>query len=156
MKKLELVVFDFDGVFTDNKVYVTQEGVESICRSRTDSLGINMLQKLHIPLFILSTETNPVVLVNAKKMGINVKESCGDKAEFLKLYCEEYNINLTNVIYMGNDLNDFDAMRLVGFPAAPVDAHPDILQLAEFISKRPGGNGAVRDLCEFIVKGDLI
>ena len=149
--KIELVVFDFDGVFTDNKVYVTQEGVESICRSRTDSLGINMLQKKGIPLFILSTETNPVVIVNAKKMGIEVVGACGDKAEFLKQYFINHNINPKNVVYMGNDVNDLEAMKLVGFSAAPADAHIEILNYATWLSSHNGGNGAVRALCELIL-----
>ena len=151
-KTIELVVFDFDGVFTDNKVYSAQDGTETVMCDRRDGLGIKMLREHGIDMFILSLETNSVVEARARKLKLNVEAGCEDKAAFLARLVEERGINLENVIYMGNDLNDLDAMKLAGFGAAPADSHPIILKTADLVVSAPGGHGAVRELCEFILK----
>ncbi len=149
---IDLVVFDFDGVFTDNKVYTQQDGTESVVCDRRDSLGINMLKKMDIEMLILSTETNQVVNARAKKMGMGVENSCSDKKAFLADYLTKNSIKKENVIYVGNDLNDFEVMTLIGCPVAPNDAHPKIKDIARIILNTNGGNGAVRELCELIIK----
>jgi D-sedoheptulose 7-phosphate isomerase len=150
-EKVELIVFDFDGVFTNNKVYVNQDGVESVVCDRGDGLGIQMLKEAGIPMFILSTETNPVVSARANKLSIPVEFGCENKEVFLKDYFKRNNISRKNVIYVGNDLNDLNAMRLVAFSVAPADSHQEILHEATLVLKKPGGHGFVREFVEYLL-----
>ncbi len=147
-----LVVFDFDGVFTDNKVYTAQDGTETVMCDRRDGLGVKMLREHGVPMFILSLETNPVVAARARKLQLDVEGGCEDKAEFLEQYLQEHDIGSENLIYMGNDLNDLEAMKLAGFSVAPADAHPRVVEIADLVVTATGGNGAVRELCEIIVE----
>ena len=147
-----MVVFDFDGVFTDNKVYTAQDGTETVMCDRRDGLGVKMLREHGVDMFILSLETNPVVEARARKLELDVESGCEDKAQFLARLLEERGIKPENVIYMGNDLNDLDAMKLAGLAAAPADAHPVVLEAADLVVSATGGNGAVRELCEFILE----
>lgn len=149
-ERIDLVVFDFDGVFTDNRVLTAQDGTESVLCDRRDSLGLEMLKAAGIPAFILTLETNPVVQARADKIGIEVVRGCHDKASFLSAYFRNHSIDPARVAYVGNDLNDLEAMRLVGFPVAPVDAHPDIIAVASVVLPRKGGEGAVRAFCELL------
>jgi D-sedoheptulose 7-phosphate isomerase len=145
-----LIVFDFDGVFTDNKVYTAQDGTELVACDRADGLGLDRLRDLAVPMMILSTETNPVVAARARKLKLPVEQSCGDKAAWLKDHLAAKGIDPATVIYMGNDLNDLAAMGLVGFTVAPADAHPEIRKIASLVLTREGGRGAVRELSDFI------
>ncbi len=148
---VKLVVFDFDGVFTDNKVYTAQDGTETVMCDRRDGLGVKMLKERGIEMFILSLETNPVVGARALKLLLDAYQGCEDKAEFLAGHLEENGIEPATVIYMGNDLNDLEAMKVAGFAVAPADAHPAVLEAADLVVTATGGNGAVRELCEFIL-----
>ncbi|CAK7030977.1 MAG: Phosphoheptose isomerase [Desulfovibrio sp.] len=148
--RVDLLVFDFDGVFTDNIVRVDQRGNEAVFCSRSDSLGIDMLHAACVPMLILSTETNPVVSARANKLRIPVEQGCGNKAAFLDGYMQQWGIEPRNVIYMGNDVNDLAAMRLVGCVAVPGDAHPAVRDIAHIVTSAPGGRGAVREVCEAI------
>ncbi len=147
-----LIVFDFDGVFTDNKVYTAQDGTETVQCDRRDSLGLNMLKTHGLEMFILTQETNPVVSARAKKMGLPVYSGCTSKKEFLETHLATHDIEPSEVIYMGNDLNDLGAMTLVGYSVAPADAHPKIKRIASLVVSECGGNGAVRSLCEIIIE----
>lgn len=146
------IIFDFDGVFTDNKVYTAQDGTETVLCDRRDSLGLNMLKARGIEMFILSLETNPVVQARAAKLDIPVKGGCENKGAFLTQYFKDEGIDPADVIYMGNDLNDLEAMQMVGFAVAPSDAHPQILAVTDLVVAEPGGHGAVRALCEYLLK----
>ena len=147
-----MVVFDFDGVFTDNKVITFQDGREAVNCDRRDSLGLNLLKKAGVPMMILSTETNPVVSARGRKLGLPVEGGCGDKASYLRSMFASRGILPESVIYLGNDLNDLEAMTLVGYPVAPSDAHPDILRIAAHVLQTPGGHGAVREFCEYALQ----
>lgn len=148
---IDLIVFDFDGVFTDNKVYTSQDGSEMVQCDRRDGLGLDLLRKEGYAMFILSTETNPVVEARAKKIGLKSVFGCGNKLNFLQTYMKEHEIDPSKTIYVGNDINDLEAMQFVGFPVAPNDAHPDILRIASLVLRADGGDGAVRELCEIIL-----
>jgi YrbI family 3-deoxy-D-manno-octulosonate 8-phosphate phosphatase len=149
---IDLLVFDFDGVLTDNHVYVDELGRETVRCSRADSLGIARLQaRKNIPMLILSTEENPVVGARAAKMNIPAIQSCGDKAAFLKRHAEQKGFALESILYVGNDLNDLEAMRLVGYPVCPSDAHAAIREISRVILSCPGGSGAVRELCDMLL-----
>lgn len=150
-KRISLLVFDFDGVFTDNFVYVDEDGRESVRCSRADGLGISLLRKQGMNMCILSTEKNPVVAARGKKLELPVFQGCADKANFLKRYCEQENIPLSDVMYVGNDVNDTEAMELVGYSVCPADAHEQILKIAGLVLRNNGGCGAVRELCDYIL-----
>jgi YrbI family 3-deoxy-D-manno-octulosonate 8-phosphate phosphatase len=147
-----LVVFDFDGVFTDNHVYVDEQGRETVRCSRADGWGVARLREKNVPMLILSTEENPVVAARAAKMGIEAVQGCADKAAFLRRCAAGRGIEPETVIYVGNDLNDLPAMQLAGFPVCPADAHPDVKKIARLTLANSGGNGAVRELCDMLLR----
>lgn len=148
---IDLIVYDFDGVMTDNRVIVFQDGTEAVIANRADGLGVECLRTLGIPQLILSTETNPVVKARSAKLKLEVIGSCNDKATALINYCNKNNYDLRKTIYIGNDLNDLEVMQVVGFPIAPADAHPDIKSLAKLITKAKGGEGVIREISEVII-----
>ncbi len=147
---IDLIVYDFDGVMTDNRVIVFQDGSEAIMANRSDGLGVERIRSLGIPQMILSTETNPVVKARGTKLKLEVISGCRNKKETLSSYCHENNYDLKQVVYIGNDLNDLEAMKIVGFPIAPADAHPDILKIACMVTTARGGEGVVKELSEHI------
>lgn len=149
---IELIVFDFDGVFTNNKVLVNENGTESVICDRSDGLLIKDLKQLGIPIFILSTEANKVVQARANKLKLDCEQNCSNKRKHLEEHCKKHNINPNNVIFIGNDTNDLEVMNFVGHTLAPSDAHPKILRTANHILKSPGGHGAVREFCEIMLK----
>ena len=148
---IALVILDFDGVLTDNRVYVMEDGREAVACHRGDGWGIGILQQAGIEVMILSTERNPVVSARADKLGIECRQSCPDKAIAVAALIEEKGVNPAKIMYVGNDTNDAGAMSLVGHPAAPADAHPCILKMAKTVTQASGGYGVVRELADLLV-----
>jgi len=153
-KKLDAIVFDFDGVLTDNRVYVGQNGDEWVCCNRGDGLGFDVLRQTSLKLFILSTETNPVVTSRGKKIGIVVYQGEKNKEKTLNSLAEKKQFDLNKTLFVGNDLNDYKAMQASGFSACPSDSHPGILEIATFRLSSRGGEGVVREIVEDILKID--
>ena len=149
-ERVKLIVYDFDGVMTDNRVFVDEDGRESVAANRSDGLGIGMIKKLGIEQCILSTETNPVVSARARKLRIEATQSVADKGSAIIELAAAKKVSLSEVLYMGNDINDSDAMGLAGFKVAPADAHPSILALADYVTEAPGGFGAIRELADVL------
>ena len=150
--KIDLIVYDFDGVMTDNKVIVLQDGTEGIVANRGDGLGIGMLRKKGIPQIIISTEANPVVETRAKKLELLVWYDAKDKKSILQDYCSKNGISLSRVVYVGNDVNDLEAMKIVGYPIATADAHPSVRQIAKLVLASRGGDGVIRELADTILE----
>jgi YrbI family 3-deoxy-D-manno-octulosonate 8-phosphate phosphatase len=146
-----LVVFDFDGVMTDNTVLVDQDGREAVLAHRGDGWGLARLTEANVRIAVLSTEVNPVVAARCSKLGIPCVQGVADKAAALRSLIAEHGARATNVIYVGNDVNDLPAMNVAGFPVAVADAHPDTISAARLVLKRPGGRGAVRELCDLLM-----
>ena len=115
-KDIDLIVYDFDGVMTDNRVLVHQDGTESVFANRADGRGVAMIKGQGIPQLILSTESNPVVEVRAAKLGLPVIYNTGDKRTALESYCRVNALDQSRVVYVGNDLNDKEAMEFSGIP----------------------------------------
>lgn len=151
LRKIKLVVFDFDGVFTDNRVYVSQDGTESVACWRSDGLGLAKLKSLRIPIWVVSTEKNPVVSARCKKLQIKCIQSCNDKLAAIKELIAINNCSLEETVYTGNDINDSKCLEAVGVPIVVADAHPDVVGLASYITSNPGGRGAVREICDLVV-----
>jgi len=145
---LRLVVFDFDGVMTDNRVWVNDEGEEFVACNRSDGLGLEMLRRLGLELLVLSTERNGVVGARCRKLGLPFEQGLADKAGRLRAVLDERGIDASGIVYVGNDVNDLDCMRLAGCAVAVADAHPDARRVADIVLTRAGGHGAVRELCD--------
>lgn len=147
-RKPKLLVFDFDGVLTNNKVILNQDGIESVVCDRSDGMGFEMLRHAGIPTLILSKEKNPVVTARAKKLKVPVMQAVDDKPTALRAYCAKHKFNLKDVLYVGNDLNDVGVMKIVGTSACPSDSHPMVKKISTIKLKKKGGDGAVRELVE--------
>ena len=147
---VRLMVFDFDGVFTDNTVWSDAEGGEWVRCSRSDGLGLQKLRELGIANWVLSTEQHPVVARRCQKLKIPCRHGLADKAAALQQLATETGVELADVAYLGNDINDSGCLRLAGMPLVVQDAHPDVLPLARFRTQRAGGFGAVREVCDWI------
>jgi 3-deoxy-D-manno-octulosonate 8-phosphate phosphatase (KDO 8-P phosphatase) len=155
-QQLEAIVFDFDGVLTDNRVFVDEDGREMVCCHRGDGLAFDVLKKTHLQLFIMSTETNLVVTCRGEKLGIPVYQSTKDKKSSLESLAPEKKFNLGKTLFVGNDLNDYQVMQLCGFSACPSDSHPKIIETASIVLKKKGGKGVVRELVEDVFKIDIL
>ena len=150
MAAIKLLVYDFDGVMTDNKLYLDQEGREMVQVSRADGLGVSEIHKLGIEQIILSSEENPVVSIRAQKLGLNCLQGVKDKGRTLAEFCNEHSISLDEVAYVGNDINDLKAMRMVGKTFCPADAHQVIKDFSSHILKTQGGGGVARELLDHL------
>ncbi len=126
LEKIDALVFDFDGVLTDNRVLVDQDGKEFVFCNRGDGLALDVLNKLGKSVYILSTEKNSVVTARAKKLKVPVIQVINNKVTALKTLAETNNLNLENILYIGNDLNDYHAMNLCGYSICPADSHKKI------------------------------
>jgi 3-deoxy-D-manno-octulosonate 8-phosphate phosphatase (KDO 8-P phosphatase) len=147
---LRLFLYDFDGVMTDNRVLVSEDGKESVFCNRSDGLAIAMIKKMNISQAIISTETNRVVAVRSAKLDIPVIYGVSNKKEAVFSYCKELNIMPGETLYIGNDINDLEVMQSVGFPVCPVDAYPEIRKIAKLILPVAGGEGAIRALWDHL------
>jgi 3-deoxy-D-manno-octulosonate 8-phosphate phosphatase (KDO 8-P phosphatase) len=148
VSKIRLIAFDFDGVFTDNMVYVFENGSEAVRCCRGDGIGLQKLAQLGIETVIISTESNPVVSARAAKLKIRCFQNCEDKSKVLEKLIRKMGISLAEVAFVGNDINDLPCLTSVGFPIVVQDAHPDVIPLAAYFTRNRGGHGAVREVCD--------
>lgn len=145
---VRLIAFDFDGVFTDNAVYVFQDGTEAVRCWRGDGLGLRKLERLEIAAIIVSTETNPVVTARANKLKIRCVQGVADKQTVVRQLADEQGCSLAQVAFVGNDINDLACLQAVGVPIVVGDAHPDVIDLGLYRTMARGGYGAVREVCD--------
>lgn len=145
-----LLVFDFDGVMTDDMVEVDQDGRESVRCSRSDGLGLESLRKARVPMLVISKEQNPVVGARCRKLQIPCQQGIENKLEALRAHCAAAGIALERCVYVGNDVNDVECLAAVGCGVAVADAHPRAKHAAALVLEKAGGRGAVRELCDLI------
>lgn len=150
LKDIELVAYDFDGVLTDNTVILREDGHESVIVNRSDGLAIGILKSWGIRQLILSKERNKIVSVRAKKLKIPCLQGVDDKKQSIIRYCREEGIRLKNTVYVGNDINDVEVLRIVGHPACPSDAYAEVKKIASIVLAAAGGAGVARDLLYYI------
>ena len=156
LDKIEAFVFDFDGVMTNNLVHLDQSGKEWVSCSRSDGLAFDVLRKLQKPAYILSTEKNAVVTARANKLKIPALQGVGDKVEGIKELAIREGFDIQNILYVGNDLNDYRVMQLCGFTACPSDSHETIKGTSTIELSTKGGDGVVRELLEGVFGLDFI
>ena len=149
--RIDLVVFDFDGVFTDNRVLTLDDGREAVWCDRGDGMGISLLKRLGIEMVVLSTELNPVVTARCRKLQIPCHQGLADKAAILSGLLRERDVAAEHVVFVGNDVNDAACMKMAGYAVAVSDAHPAARELADLVLTKSGGQGAVRELCDLIL-----
>ena len=150
-EKVELLILDFDGVLTDNRVWVDQDGREMVAAHRGDSYGVGMLRQAGADTVVISQETNPVVAARCRKMGVTCIQGEDDKASALKRVLAEHKTDASRAVYVGNDVNDLPCFPLVGWAVAVADSLPEVACQADFVLSRPGGHAAVRELCDLIM-----
>lgn len=153
-EQVDLLVLDFDGVVTDNRVWVSEDGREMVAANRGDSLIMTKLRQMGTEVIILSSEVNPVVAARAKKMRVEAIQGVGldDKAKVLENLLKERKIDPSHVVYVGNDINDLPCFKVAGWAVAVADAQPEVLRAADFVTRKTGGHGAVREVCDLILQ----
>jgi N-acylneuraminate cytidylyltransferase len=151
---IRLVAFDFDGVFTDDSVYVDQDGREMVKCSRSDGYGIEQLRKTNkIDIIVISREKNPVVIERCRKLKIPCINGVEDKLTILKKEIENRKLSPEEVAFVGNDLSDIECLRYVGLAFCPSNSHPSVKRVFKIkTTYTGGGNGAVRDICEYLME----
>ena len=153
MMPIKAVALDVDGVLTDGAFWWGTDGVEVKRFSFRDVMGISRASKQGIVFALISGEDNPLVTRFAQKMNIaNVHQGCKDKAAALQDFARQCGLPLSEIAFMGDDVNDLPALEMAGLAAAPATAHESVTRIAAFVSKYPGGDGAVRELCDHLLQ----
>lgn len=154
IKKIKILALDFDGVFTDGFVYTNQNGGEMVRCSRKDTLGLEALKKKGIEAIVISKEKNSVVKARCKKMQIRCWtgiDSGENKLSILKKVVEGLGLNSNNVCYIGDDINDLPCIKYAGFGVTVADGNEKNKKEANYITKKRGGDHAVREICDLIL-----
>lgn len=151
-RDLKVVAFDFDGVFTDNAVWILEDGRELVRCSRSDGLGLARLRAAGLSLVVVSTETNPVVKARCAKLKIDCLQAQEDKVAALGGFCSAAGTGLSRAAFVGNDINDLAVLQAVALPIVVADAHPSVRGFARLVTSRPGGHGAVREICDALAE----
>lgn len=148
-KKIKMVVSDCDGCLTDGGMYYSEKGDELKKFNTRDGMALSRLRERGIIVGIITGEIRELNKRRAKKLNMNfIEDGVKDKAAVLRRICEEYGIMLDEVLYVGDDINDVEVMKIVGVAACPADASSEVKDVADYVAKRCGGNGAVREIIE--------
>lgn len=150
--RVRLLILDFDGVLTDNRVLVNEEGLEAVFCHRGDGLGLEMLRDAGLEALVLSKERNLVVAARCRKLGLACHQGQDEKLTTLKGLCSERSLSKEQVAYVGNDVNDLECMSWVGLAVAVADAEPVVVKAADFVTRKRGGLGAVREVCDLLLE----
>jgi YrbI family 3-deoxy-D-manno-octulosonate 8-phosphate phosphatase len=150
LERIRLAVFDFDGVFTDNRVWVDEQGTERLAFSRSDGLGLRRLEDVGVKPLIVSMERNPIVTARAQKLRVDCVQGVDDKLGVVMEIADEREISIGDTAFVGNDINDAECLRTVGLPVVPADAWPEVVPLAAWVLSRGGGRGCVREFCDAV------
>ena len=152
---IRLFAMDFDGVFTDNRVFIDETGREMVVCDRSDSLGLKMLreQRPDVKVFVISKETNNVVRARCDKLKIACMTGIDDKLTIFKDIVSRENVDIEEVAYMGNDINDLECISFAGIGIAVADSDPRVFSVADYITRKGGGRGAIREIVDIILSG---
>lgn len=153
LDKIKVIVLDVDGTLTDGGVYIDSNGVEIKKFNIKDGGGIALATRAGYEFMILTGRKSYCVEKRAQELKIKyLYQGVDNKVDILESFMKENSLMPENVVYMGDDFNDLDCMKLVGFVACPADAMQCVKDIADFVSEHNGGFGAVRDLCEMLLK----
>ena len=155
IKKIKIVFFDFDGVFTDNRVLTDSSGLESVICNKYDSYGIKMMKEIGISSVILSSEKSKVIKVRAKKMKTICFNNLSNKKNKMISILQKNKLNTSNAAYVGNDLNDLECMKEVSLPIAIKGSPAEIKRISKYVTRRLGGDGAVREITDLIMNQNI-
>lgn len=148
IKNIDAIFIDFDGVLTNNKVYVDENGKESVRCSRADGLGFNVINKIKKPIYIISSENNNVVLARGKKIKVKTFNKVSNKGKFIMKIMSKFKFKREKCMFIGNDLNDLEAMKICGYRVCPKDSHLKIKRISNIVLSTKGGDGILRELIE--------
>jgi 3-deoxy-D-manno-octulosonate 8-phosphate phosphatase (KDO 8-P phosphatase) len=151
--KIKLAIFDIDGVLTDGKLYFSDNNVEHKSFYVQDGLGLQMLQKSGVPVALLSGRSSPLITRRAEELGIqHVYQGHADKIPAFLQLKKQLQLDDQEIAYIGDDLPDLPLIRRVGLGIAVANAHPLVSEYAAWKTTASGGNGAVREVCELIMR----
>ncbi len=150
----KIIITDFDGCLTDDRVWLNQDGEEFVAANRKDGLAVKRLKNLGIQVVIASTETNKVVLARGNKMGVKVLQGLEDKAEAIEQYLKQKNLTWNDVWYIGNDLNDLGAIERANLSLSPADAVKKVRKTVDIVLKTNGGRGILSEIATELEKAN--
>jgi len=153
LKKIKIVISDVDGVLTDGGMYYTEKG-ESMKKFNTrDSMGMELLFKKGIKTILLTRENSKIVKRRVSKIKIaDLYLGINDKKIILPQLCKKYGTQEYEIAYIGDDVNDIEIMKAVGFAATPLDSIDEVKKISDYVCKLKGGQGAFRELADLILK----
>jgi 3-deoxy-D-manno-octulosonate 8-phosphate phosphatase (KDO 8-P phosphatase) len=152
----DIFFFDFDGVLTDNFVYLSEDGTEIVRCSRADGLAFRALHALGKQCIIVSAEKNKVVSKRAEKLSALALQGVQNKEIEIRSFMNSRGLDRTRAVFVGNDINDLGAMQYCGLSICPIDSHQQIIHIADLILESSGGNGIVREIAEKIFGIDIM
>ena len=154
IQKPKIIITDFDGCLTDDRVWLNQEGEEFVAANRKDGLAVQRLKNLDIQVVIASTETNKVVLARGNKIGVEVLQGLANKAESIEQYLKQRNLSWSDIWYLGNDVNDLEAIRKAKLSLCPSDAAKAVRKEVDLKLKTKGGYGALSEIATLLESQD--
>lgn len=153
LSKIRLLLLDVDGVMTDGRIIYDSDGGETKAFDVKDGHGLKLVQRAGIQVGIITGRQSAIVTTRAKELGIGlVYQGVKDKTKPFAEILENLNLQPSEVAYVGDDIVDLPVMRRVGFSAAVADAVEDIKPYVDMVTERPGGRGAVREVCDFLLR----
>lgn len=153
LRRIRLFATDVDGVLTDAGMYYSESGDEWKKFNTHDGMGIKLLQRADLVTAIVTQERTRLVARRAEKLAIpEVHQGAMDKLSVIRDMATRHRISLQEVAYIGDDVNDIEALRAVGFSAAPADGLPQVLRIVDYVCRKKGGEGAVREVVELILE----
>nr|WP_319386921.1 HAD hydrolase family protein [uncultured Roseibium sp.] len=154
--QIKALVTDFDGVHTDNSVFLDVDGREFVRCSRADGMGIEMLRRRGLKLLILSRESDGVVAARARKLQMECAHNVKDKLPFLDAWRQRNGLSWQELAYIGDDVNDLECLEACGVSAAPGNARAEVKEVCQIVLKCSGGDGALRELCDLLIDRALV
>ena len=151
LENIKALALDFDGVFTDNTALVFDDGHEAVSVSRSDGMGISLLEKIGFPMVVISSEQNAVVTARCEKLHLQCFQGIDEKLPVLEEWADANSVGMDQVAYVGNDVNDVECLNAVGLGIAVADAHPTAMAVANIVLSAKGGWGAVREVADMII-----
>ena len=148
----KIIITDFDGCLTDDRVWLNQDGEEFVAANRKDGLAVKRLKTLGIEVLIASTETNKVVLARGNKMGVEVLQGLADKAEAIEQYLKQKDLSWNDVWYIGNDVNDLRAIEKANLSLSPADAVKKVRKTVDIVLQTNGGSGILSEIATELEK----